>query len=181
MKFGASTTILALMLVASGGLLLGGCKKAVAEDEATQAGLSDAHFKQAAEDYFKAMDNGVELSEAEVKGRNMWNVWTGGNDRFWDTMSKPTLGGFDLLKIVAGRPGTPLGREQRWQYLGLINEPCFTAASAPDPRYFGLYVDQRDAGCPADPFADAAKYPGVKIGARGTKFADGSVLPVGSY
>ena len=34
----------------------------------------------------------------------MWLVWTGGNDRFWDGMSRPTLGGFDLLKIVAPDP-----------------------------------------------------------------------------
>ncbi|MGL4541374.1 MAG: c-type cytochrome, partial [Polymorphobacter sp.] len=53
--------------------------------------------------------------------------------------------------------------------------------AAPDPKHFGLYIDQRSADCPADPFADEAKYPGVKIGARGTKFADGSGLPVGSY
>ena len=172
---------LAVALIVAAGLGATACKKKAVEDEATQAGVSDAHFKQAGEDYFKAMDNGVELNDAEIKGRNMWNVWTGGNDRFWDTMSKPTFGGFDLLKIVAGRPGTPHGREQRWQYLGLINEPCFTPAAAPDPKHFGLYIDQRTSDCPADPFADEAKYPGVKIGARGTKFADGSVLPVGSY
>ncbi|HPU16142.1 MAG TPA: hypothetical protein PK808_08650, partial [Polymorphobacter sp.] len=154
---------MAIALVVATGLGVAGCKKSAVEDEATQAGLSDAHFKQAGEDYFKAMDNGVELNDAEVKGRNMWNVWTGGNDRFWDTMSKPTFGGFDLLKIVAGRPGTPHGREQRWQYLGLINEPCFTPAAAPDPKHFGLYIDQRSADCPADPFADEKKYPGVKI------------------
>ena len=26
----------------------------------------------------------VALTPDEVKGRNMWIVWTGGNDRFWD-------------------------------------------------------------------------------------------------
>ena len=31
------------------------------------------------------MDGGVALTPDEIKGRNMWLVWTGGNDRFWDT------------------------------------------------------------------------------------------------
>ena len=164
-----------------GALLLAACGDNPVQDEAMRAGLSDSHFKHAAEDYFKDMDNGVALTPAEVQGRNMWNVWTGGDDRFWDFMSKPTYGGFDLLKIVAPAPASDNRREQRWWRLGLVNEPCFTAAAAPDARHFGLFVDQRDAACPPDPFADAARYPGVKIGARGTKFADGSVLPVGSY
>ena len=52
------------------------------------------------------------LSTAEIKGRNMWLVWTGGNDRFWDGMTASTFGAFDLLKIVtyasvaADRPDT---------------------------------------------------------------------------
>jgi mono/diheme cytochrome c family protein len=171
----------ALVLVMLAGFAVSGCHRNTVQDEAMQAGVPDSHFKQADEDYFKAMDNGVQLSPEEIRGRNMWNVWTAGDDRFWDTMTKPTFGGFDLLKIVAGRPGTPHGRDQRWQYLGLINEPCFTAAQGPDPKHFGLYIDQRDGNCPPDPFANEAKYPGVKIGARGTKFDDGTVLPVGSY
>ena len=53
-------------------------------DEAQQAGRDAASFPAADEDYFQAMDNGVALTPDEVKGRNMWLVWTGGNDRFWD-------------------------------------------------------------------------------------------------
>ena len=63
-----------------------------------------------------------------VIGRNMWIVWTGGNDRFWDRMTRYTFGAFDLLKIVAYDPNKPVDRAQRWKYLGLINEPCFDGA-----------------------------------------------------
>jgi hypothetical protein len=157
------------------------CDKAV-EDEATIAGLTEKDFPQADEDYFKDMDNAVELTPEEVQGRNMWLVWSGGNDRFWDGMGKPTLGGFDLLKIVAPPPGSDFERPQRWYTLGLVNEPCFDAALPDgDPSRFGLRFDMRRTDCPPDPFADAQKYPGVKIGARGTTFEDGSILPVGSY
>ncbi len=40
---------------------------------------------------------------------------------------------------------------------------------------FGLWLDTRSKDCPADPFENEQKYPGVKIGARGKN------LPVGSY
>ncbi|QXQ08014.1 hypothetical protein KX816_08520 [Sphingosinicellaceae bacterium] len=163
-------------------LLLAACSKpAAVEDEAVRAGMAvdGKGFRHASEDYFHDMDNGVALTPAEIRGRNMWNVWTAGDDRFWDTMSRPTFGGFDLLKIVAAPPGTDLARDKRWQYLGVINEPCFAAATGPDPRHFGLPLDQRDAACAPDPFADAKAYPGVKIGARGTDIG-GVTLPIGS-
>ena len=163
-------------------LAVGAChREKLVQDEAMQAGVGDDRFVHAGEDYFHDMDGALPLSPDEVKGRNMWVVWSGGNDRFWDQMGKPTLGSFDLLKIVAPPPGNPLRRATRWQWLGAVNEPCFHASDAPDAQRFGLYLDARDPACPADPFADEAKYPGVKIGARGTTFADGKVLPIGSY
>jgi hypothetical protein len=145
-------------------------------DEAMIAGRSAGSFPAADEDYFKDMDNGVQLSADEVKGRNMWLVWSGGNDRFWDVMIKHAFGTFDLLKTISSAPGLPYSRDSRWNYFGVINEPCFDKPTGPDPRHFGLWLDQRRTDCPADPFADAAKYPGVKIGARGNEG-----LPVGSY
>jgi hypothetical protein len=121
------------------------------------------------------MDGGIALTPEEVKGRNMWNVWSGGNDRFWETMTASTFGAFDLLKIAAYNPDKPIDRDRRWTYLGLINEPCFDAPTQPDSNRFGLLLDTRRSDCPADPFADETKYPGVKIGARGT------TVPVGSF
>jgi hypothetical protein len=37
-----------------------------------------------------------------------------------------------------------------------------------------LWLDQRDPNCPADPFENEQKYPGVKIGARGKNIDAGS-------
>jgi len=170
-----------IALIAALSLFAAACDKGV-DDEATIAGLTEKNFPQADEDYFQGMDESVKLDPAEVQGRNMWLVWTGGNDRFWDWMGKPTLGGFDLLKIVAPPAGSDIDRPQRWKTLGFINEPCFDPALPDgDPSHFGLRVDMRRADCPPDPFANAQKYPGVKIGARGMTFQDGSVFPVGSY
>jgi hypothetical protein len=67
------------------------------------------------------------------------------------------------------------GRHNRFSYLGLSNEPCFTEAKGPDPKHFGLWLDQRDPTCLPDPLANPEKYPGVRTGARGT------TEPVGSY
>ena len=117
----------------------------------------------------------------------MWLVWTGGNDRFWDQVTKDSLATFDLLKIVTSHPsqtycdGQRCDRDSRWHWLGVVNEPCFEKPTGPDPERFGLWLDVRGADCPPDPFENETKYPGVKIGARGTTFKDGSTLPVGSY
>ncbi len=144
-------------------------------DEAKLAGREANSFPPADEDYFKLMDNGVDLTADEIKGRNMWLVWTGGNDRLWDQLTINTLGTFDLLKTISSHPSLKNSRDNRWDYLGLVNEPCFDKATGPDPKHFGLWLDQRRADCPPDPFANEDKYPGVEIGARGRN------MPVGSY
>jgi hypothetical protein len=156
-------------------------------DEATRAKRDEASFPQAKEDYFKDMDNGAPMSAEEVQGRNMWLVWTGGNDRFWDRATRDSLATFDLLKIVTSHPsqtwcdGKRCDRDTRWSWMGAINEPCFEKPTGPDPQRFGLWLDVRRKDCPEDPFEKEDKYPGVKIGARGTTFSDGTKLPVGSY
>ena len=67
-------------------------------DEAQRAGRDELTFGQASEDFFHDMDNGLRLTPEEIQGRNMWLVWTGGNDRFWDRMTKDSLGSLDLLR-----------------------------------------------------------------------------------
>jgi hypothetical protein len=85
----------------------------------------------------------------------------------------------DMDRVQCGANGyvwVPISRDNRWSYYGLVNEPCFDKPTAPDEN--GLWLDKRvpqSAECPKDPFADEQKYPGVKIGARGT------TVPVGSY
>ena len=131
-------------------------------DEAQKAGRDDATLVQADEDYFHDMDNGVALSEDEIKGRNMWLVWTGGNDRQWDELTRLTFGAHDLLKILTSHPSQtycygPCNRDSRWSWLGAINEPCFEKPTGPDPESFGLWLDVRRKDCPPDSFENEEK------------------------
>lgn len=191
----------------------GGPEPGTVQDEAMRAGRNAASFPAADEEYFADMDGGykrdadpsVKLNANEVRGRNSWIVWTGGNDRFWDYMANHTFGAFDLLKIMSSNPrvGFCIGpdrklndvseysalseaqckqdgltwytpnRSNRFYWYGLVNEPCFEQATAPDE--YGLWLDRRKKDCPPDPFENEQKYPGVKIGARG------STVPVGSF
>ena len=150
-------------------------------DEARQAGRAVATFPHATEDYFHDMDGGLTLTADEIKGRNMWLVWSGGNDRFWNGMTDYTFGAFDLLKIISSHPSLGYARANRWATFGLVNEPCFDNATGPDPARRGLWLDVRSQGCAADPFENETKYPGVATGARGQPLGDGSTLPVGSF
>src|SRR5262245_10991995 len=162
------------------------------QDEALQAKRDPASFRIADEDYFHDMDGGVALTPDEVKGRNTWIVWTGGNDRFWDGISKTSIGALDFLKTLSSydpekdsrlspeektrlRGLYKASRDNRWIYLGLVNEPCFEKATGPDEKRFGLWLDRRRSDCPPDPFENEQKYPGVAIGARGNN------LPAGSF
>jgi hypothetical protein len=152
-------------------------------DEAMQARRTAPSLKAAAvdaanPDYFRDMDGGVSLTPAEAAGRYTWLVWTGGNDRLWDTLSTASFGSLDFLKTISSPPSyrdVPYSRDTRWSYMGLVNEPCMRKPTAPDPNRYGLWLDVRDPSCPPDPFADAAKYPGVQFGARG------KTVPAGSY
>jgi hypothetical protein len=72
----------------------------------------------------------------EVLGRNTWMMWVGGNDGFWDWLSR-TYGFIDLLRLVE------VPREERFAYGGLINEPGMERRGL-DP--FGLNLDT-----PTDP------------------------------
>jgi hypothetical protein len=76
---------------------------------------------------------------------------------------------------VSSHASLKFSRDNRWNYLGLANEPCFEKPTGPDPQRFGLWLDKRSAGCAADPFENDKKYPGVALGARGKN------LPLGSF
>jgi hypothetical protein len=158
-------------------------------DEANKAGRDVASFRSSQESYLKDMDPGIKLTAHEAMGRDTWVIWTGGNDRFWDKLAQEyTFGSFDLLKVLSSYRGAPqykFDRGNRWEWLGLVNEPCFEKPSGPDPDRFGLWLDKRKADCPADPFADEKRYPGAKIGSRGKTLTlkDGKqvTMPVGSF
>jgi hypothetical protein len=141
------------------------------------AGRDATSFRAADEDYFHDMDGGISLTPDEIIGRNIWIVWAGGNDRFWDQISRDSVGTLDFLKTLSSFPKLKATRDNRWTYLGLVNEPCFEKATGPDPRRYGLWLDKHVTGpdCPPDPFENEQKYPGVKLGGRGKN------IPVGSY
>jgi hypothetical protein len=179
MTWNGARRIITLMSLC--GMALAGCgstepgRPGEVLDEARKVGRTAASFPGADEDYFRDMDGGVALTGDEVKGRNTWIVWTGGNDRFWDRISIRSFGALDFLKTLSSHPSLKYSRDNRWYYLGLVNEPCFEKATGPDPQRFGLWLDRRRADCPPDPFENAQKYPGVAIGARGKN------MPAGSY
>jgi hypothetical protein len=157
-------------------MLLISCKGHVhPKDEASRANRTPESFAAADEDYFHGMDGAIPLTTDEIKGRNMWLVWTGGDDKLWDTLATTSLGTLDFLKTISSRPGLKAKRSNRWEYLGLVNEPCYRQATGPEQDRFGLWLDTRDASCGPEPFENEAKYPGVRVGARG------ETVPVGSY
>ena len=197
-------SVAALLLLAVGVLgSVQACKKKAPKsgtvlDEAMLAGRGPETLPGADEDYFHAMDYGVtdnpemvrslldpyvagisahDAVQAVARGRNNWIVWTAGNDRFWDDISRQSFGSLDLLKTLSSHPSMTYSRDTRWKYLGLVNEPCFEKASGPRDDRYGLWLDTRDdgPGCPPDPFENAEKYPGVELGARGKN------IPAGSY
>jgi len=199
-------SIAAIVIVGSAALLLlnvNGCSKkpqpGEVQDEALRAGRDASSFPAATEDYFHDMDQTadathpvhvLQLTPQEIMGRNTWIVWTGGNDRLWDQLSRLSVGNLDLLKTVSSHPKLKGSRDNRWSWMGLINEPCFHKATGPDANRFGLWLDERDPNCPADPFENEQKYPGVRIGSRGEELPKGNAnqyfpkdgkMPVGSY
>ena len=168
------------------------------KDEALLGDYDFSKFHPADDDYFHDMDqtkDGVldlrKLAPADdptalIRGRNTWLVWTAGNDRFWDKLVNISAGAIDLLKIVSSSPDLKqfdvekkgrFSRDHRWEYFGLVNDPCFEKAA--EPGKYGLWLDKRRVNCPPDPFENEQKYPGVKIGSRGTK-VNGEDFPVGS-
>src|SRR5258707_1061009 len=106
-------TLVGLLIVGVAAAMLlrnSGPQSGKVQDEAMRAGRTAGSFPAAADRYFDGMDNGLDLSEDQRKGRNMWLVWTGGNDRFWDELIKHSFGTFDLLKTISSAPGLPFGR-----------------------------------------------------------------------
>src|ERR1039458_9614572 len=80
--------VLMMFTLAVLGLLAGfGCKNT--DPLADNAGgRTPADFPELAADVFQPMDGGIALSPEEIKGRNTWNLWCGGDEQFWERMSR---------------------------------------------------------------------------------------------
>ena len=100
-------------------------------DEAQAAGRGEGDFPADPFDYFHDMDaespamagdgpQPLQLRRDEIKGRNTWMLWTGGNEAFWDWLANHSYGFVDLLKLVDFSPRHPW---PRFQEAGLIVEP----------------------------------------------------------
>src|SRR2546422_50061 len=100
-------------------LFFAGCRKNEPVDEAKAAGLTTADFPQITADVFKPMDGGIELSLEEIMGRNAWNLWSAGNQHFWNRAAQDSFGLMDLLKMLDNRK---YPRGERFKVLGVVNE-----------------------------------------------------------
>jgi hypothetical protein len=125
-------------------LCLAGCvrghKVSIAD---SGGGRTPDDFPELPVDVFQPMDGGISLSADEIKGRNTWNLWCGGDEQFWNRMSQESFGLIDLLKTIDSR-----NRGSRFKEMGLINQPGFRRATEPDE--YGLWIDQ-----PETPESDA--------------------------
>lgn len=156
----------AAALLGAIGLATTGCKpKPKSADDSLAddgGGRKPADFPELALDVFQPMDGGIALSQDEIKGRNSWNLWSGGNEQFWDRVARDALGLFDLLKTIDSR-----NRDKRFKELGLINQPGFKQATKPDK--YGLWIDEPVEGEPAG--IDPAVY-GRPTGVMGFRLFD---------
>ena len=85
----------------------------------------------------------VTLTQQEINGRVIWNLWSGDNAGFWNWLSQYGFGTSDLLKLVASP------RDQRFQTYGVVNQPGFKTPDRPDA--YGLYIDSpREPGSKYD-------------------------------
>jgi hypothetical protein len=141
-------------------------------DEAKALGKTAADFPAASYDYFRDMDMVVdghggllriELTEDEIKGRNTWLMWCGGNEVFWDWLAGNSYGFMDLLKLVDFSPHEPWGGK-RFGPAGLMIEPGTRIPDHPDQ--FGLYLRVPDGANAPQPDPAVYGYPSGIVGLR---------------
>ena len=118
-----------------------GCTGSVPPDEATArhfpnqtpsplelAEAARTYYPPATADYFRDMDTvaaadgkGLEelkLTPNQIKGRNAWVMWGGGNEAFWDWLARHSYGAIDLLKLIDSNE-----RGKRFARRGVVTEP----------------------------------------------------------
>ncbi|HEX7829381.1 MAG TPA: hypothetical protein VF787_06975, partial [Thermoanaerobaculia bacterium] len=143
-KSGAIFLAVALALVL---IAIPACKKKVEPTKpdiaGMQRGAEDPKMKELLVDPFPGM-NGTPagaLSADEIRGRVVWNLWTGDSYLMWDYLARHGFGTSDLLKVIDSR-----NRANRFKQFGTINQPGFMTAIKPDE--FGLFLDVPRPGDP---------------------------------
>lgn len=152
--------------------------RATADDE--QVYYRDpAVLKRAYEDYRKPRDQWADSfyyygpqdawktwTDGQRRGRDTWIFWTGGNQKFYRRLAViggglgPASGSVDLFRMLDSRR-----RDERFESLGVINEPNCRKAERPDE--FGLWLDVWD-GDPLGYYPDPGFYgkPSGVVGIR---------------
>ena len=104
-------------------------------DEPHSVNRAASSFPGADEDYFHDMDGGLTLTAGrDQRPQHLDRVDRRQTTRFWDSLSTTTCRRASIfLKTLSSHPGLKFGRDNRWSYLGLVNEPCFEKATGPDP------------------------------------------------
>jgi len=95
-----------------------------------------ADYKYVDFDPFPGMDvqgRDVVLTQQDINGRVIWNLWSGDNAGFWNWLAQYGFGTGDLLKMVASP------RNQRFETYGIVNQPGYMQAAQPDE--YGLLID----------------------------------------
>jgi hypothetical protein len=130
-------------------------------DEAKRLGKHPEDFPAATKDYFHDMDmvgkpdedqstvpTYLNLTDPDqIRGRNTWVMWCGGNEWFWDWLAQHSYGFLDFLKMV-GSPSYETAREKRakrFRETGLVNEPGCQPEQQAD-SYSGIILEQPDPG-----------------------------------
>ena len=157
-------------------------------DEAQRAGRTEATFPQASEDYLPRHGQRRRADAGRGQGpqhvarldRRRRPLLGPGDAR---TASRPSISSRSSPPIRARPIATASAATATRAGAGSARSTSPASRSRPAPIRSGSASGSTCAApnCPPDPFEDETKYPGVKIGARGTTFKDGSTLPVGSY
>ncbi len=166
--------------------LVSGCRGPVPSDrphaggkyiEDAQANESDAYkyFKPASEDHFYEIDGKIhngkytplsdlpekhpnKLAEIDIRGRQAWMLWTGGNERFWDWLSRNGYDTVDFLKVIDSDR-----RGDRFARAGLIPEPGMRAPTDAETKdWHGIRVDRpKDDYYAKNPYSSTQPDPDV--------------------
>jgi len=108
------------------------------------------YYPPATADYFHDMDTESRygkdekaavpvLTAEQIKGRNAWVMWAGGNEAFWDWLARHSYGSIDLLKLVDSQE-----RGKRFNRRGVITEPGTRPPTDDETREtFGVRYDRR--------------------------------------
>src|ERR1043166_6738097 len=93
------------------------------------------HYTDVTVDPFPGMDGpNLQFTPQELRGRILWNLWSGDNAGFWNRIAQTGFGTSDLLKVIDSRR-----RPARFAAIGLMNQPGFMSASKADD--LGLFLD----------------------------------------